>query len=96
MAIYIWSIFNGKCKDARLCDIQRRRWDDIVYKRGLFGSTGAVALSNTGFITWIQIGYNLPITTGSGPNGGYLGAIDEFYVHSRELTQADVTALANP
>lgn len=28
--------------------------------------------------------------------GSYRGAIDEFYIYSRELSQADVTKLANP
>jgi hypothetical protein len=68
----------------------------ILYVNGvLFGSTGVSIFSNTGYITWIQIGYNFACGNNV-PNGGYQGSIDEFYVHSRELTQADITVLANP
>jgi hypothetical protein len=68
-----------------------------LYVNGvLFGSTGTFTDSTTGFITWLQIGYNFASTGGNIPNGAYQGSIDEVYVHSRELTQADITVLANP
>ena len=67
-----------------------------LYVNGtLYGSTGACGSSTSGFLTWLQIGYNFACS-GSVSNGGYYGSVDEVYVHSRELTQADVTALANP
>jgi hypothetical protein len=67
-----------------------------LYVNGvLFGSTGTSTLSNTGWITWLQIGYNFGCS-GNIQNSGYQGSIDEIYVHNRELTQADVSALANP
>lgn len=61
-----------------------------------FGSTGAYSLLATNSITWLQIGYNFVCTSANINNVGYQGSIDEIYVHNRELTQADVTALANP
>jgi hypothetical protein len=67
-----------------------------LYVNGvLFGSTGAYGLCIQGYITWLQIGYNFGCG-GYAPNAGYQGSIDEVYVHSRELTQADITVLANP
>jgi hypothetical protein len=67
-----------------------------LYVNGvLFGSTGTCTLSITGYITWLQIGYNFACV-GNIQNSGYQGSIDEIYVHSRELTQADITVLANP
>jgi hypothetical protein len=62
----------------------------------LFGSTGAYTLLAGGAITWLQIGYNFVCTAGNINNGGFQGSIDEIYVHNRELTQIDVTTLANP
>jgi hypothetical protein len=68
-----------------------------LYVNGvLFGSTGAHSLSASGDITWLQIGYNFPCATGYIPNAAYQGSIDEIYIHNRELTQTDVTTLANP
>ncbi len=67
-----------------------------LYINGIvYGSTGADSFGYPGNITWLQIGYTFPCS-GYLSNVGYQGSIDEFYVHSRELTQADVTALANP
>jgi hypothetical protein len=68
----------------------------IMYINGvLFGSTGPSAFSTSGWITWLQIGTNFPCG-GYIPSGNYQGSVDEMYVHSRELTQADISALANP
>ena len=67
-----------------------------LYVNGvLFGSTGTCTFYGTGWITWLQFGSNFACSANV-PNGGYQGSIDEIYVHSRELTQADITALANP
>ena len=70
-----------------------------LYTNGiLFGSSGSFSCTPSAVIGWVQFGYNfacagfcLPIV-----NVAYQGAIDEVYIHSRELTQADVTTLANP
>jgi hypothetical protein len=68
-----------------------------LYVNGvLFGSTGAFTLCTQTYLTWVQIGYNFANTGGNVPNGGYQGSVDEVYVHSRELTQADINVLANP
>ncbi len=68
-----------------------------LYVNGiLFGSTGAYTLLASGAITWLQIGYNFVCTAANIYNAGYQGSIDEIYIHNRELTQTDVTALANP
>jgi hypothetical protein len=68
-----------------------------LYVNGiLFGSTGACTLLATGAITWLQVGYNFVCTSANIYNAGYQGSIDEIYIHNRELTQTDVTALANP
>jgi hypothetical protein len=67
-----------------------------LYINGIFyGYTGAYSPGYPGYITWLQIGYTFSCS-GYVTNSGYQGSIDEFYVHSRELTQADVTTLANP
>jgi hypothetical protein len=67
-----------------------------LYVNGvLFGSTGSNTFSTTSWISWLQIGYNF-VCSGNIQNNGYQGSIDEVYVHSRELTQADITGLANP
>lgn len=68
-----------------------------LYVNGvLFGSTGAYSLLASGAITWLQVGYNFVCTAGNILNAGYQGSIDEIYIHNRELTQRDVTALATP
>ena len=69
-----------------------------LYVNGiLFGSTGSYTVQNSGVITWLQIGYNFACaSSGSINNGPYRGAIDEIYIHNRELIQTDVTALVNP
>ena len=68
-----------------------------LYIDGLvFGSTGASTLQASGAITWLHVGYNFACTAGNINNAAYQGSIDEIYIHNRELTQSDVTALAHP
>ena len=68
-----------------------------LYVNGiLFGSTGAHSCGASGAIAWLQIGYTFVCSSGYINNAAYQGSIDEIYVHNRELTQTDVTTLANP
>jgi hypothetical protein len=69
-----------------------------LYVNGvLFGATGYYSYGGTSnVITWIQIGYSFSCSTVYITNAAYQGAIDEIYLHNRELTQAEVTAFANP
>jgi hypothetical protein len=69
-----------------------------LYVNGiLFGSTGAYGFGNSGNITWIQIGNSINNCQNVYISGTpYQGLVDEVYVHNRELSQVDVTALANP
>jgi hypothetical protein len=68
-----------------------------LYTNGiLYGSTGGYTSTTSGYISWLQVGFNFAGSGGNVQNGVFQGSIDEFYVHSRELTQSDVTALANP
>ena len=69
-----------------------------LYTNGvLFGSTGSgvAAPPTSGSFAYLNIGFQ---TTCSSINSytSFQGGIDEVYIHNRELTQADVTALANP
>ncbi|CAF3182712.1 unnamed protein product [Rotaria socialis] len=67
-----------------------------LYVNGtLFGSTGSVAFSNSGYITYLQLGYMYSCTSNSITNNGYQGSVDEVYIYSREITQAEVSALAS-
>lgn len=69
----------------------------ILYLNGIrYGSTGAFGPSGASYPSWFQIGYSAVCGGGNVPTGPFQGAVDEVYAHSRELTQADVTALANP
>jgi hypothetical protein len=63
----------------------------------LFGSTGASTSGTGSQMVWLSLGYFFTPCTGIYFTGnGYQGSLDEVYFHSRELTQSDVTALANP
>ncbi|CAF2659490.1 unnamed protein product [Rotaria sp. Silwood2] len=67
-----------------------------LYVNGVYiGHTGSFTFSNSGYITYLQLGFMYTCSSASISNTGYQGLVDEVYVHSRELTQADVTALAN-
>lgn len=68
-----------------------------LYTNGVyFGSTGAYSYGNSGNITWLQLGYMSSCSSAVSMNAGYQGAIDEVYMHSRELTASEVSVLANP
>jgi hypothetical protein len=67
-----------------------------LYVNGTFSGSTGVALFNTSYvITWLQIGTNFVCAASPLPSTAYQGSIDELYVHNRQLTQADVTGLAN-
>jgi hypothetical protein len=68
-----------------------------LYVNGVYyGSPGTFTYSNSGYIMYLQLGYAYPCSGSSITNSGYQGSLDEVYVHSRELSQSEVTALANP
>jgi hypothetical protein len=69
-----------------------------LYVNGiLFGSSGPFVSSASGVISTVIIGYNFGCSCcQSISSAAFQGSVDEVYIHSRELTQADVTALANP
>ena len=63
----------------------------------LIGYTGAAGSGNVyGTIQWLHIGYNFCWNQGYVICGGYQGSVDEIYVYSRELSQSEISALANP
>jgi hypothetical protein len=67
-----------------------------LYVNGIiYGATGSWATLSTTSLAYLFIGYFTPCTIGSS-NVAYYGSIDETYIHNRELTQSDVTTLANP
>jgi hypothetical protein len=68
----------------------------LYYNGNYFGTTGNISytIQTPGFAL-LYIGFGIGCNSAS-VNSAYQGSIDELYVHSRELTQADVTALANP
>ena len=67
-----------------------------LYFNGVyFGATGNVTYLSGTILSTLYIGYSGACSAGN-LNGAYQGSIDEVYVHNRELTQADVTSLANP
>lgn len=62
-----------------------------------FGATGPGTYPMTGTFVYLFIGlYNNVNCNAASLNVPYQGGVDEFYIHSRELTQSDVTGLANP
>ncbi len=61
-----------------------------------FGATGATAYATSLSFAYLFIGYIGINCNIASQNVAYTGSIDELYIHSRELTQADVTGLANP
>ena len=69
-----------------------------LYFNGIyFGTSGVVPFSINSAYAYLFIGYRISCYYSySSVNVGYQGAIDEVYLHNRELTQVDVTALANP
>jgi hypothetical protein len=67
-----------------------------LYTNGiLFGNTGAMTYSTSGTFAYLYISYGASCAIAY-INTPYQGSIDEMYIHNRELTQSDVTSLANP
>ncbi|CAF0982609.1 unnamed protein product [Rotaria sordida] len=63
---------------------------------GYFGQTDSFTFTNSGYITYLQLGFMYTCSSSSSvSNSAYQGSVDEVYVHSRELTQAEVTTLAS-
>ena len=69
-----------------------------LYLNGrLFGATGNVTYQSGGALTTLFIGYYSTCSWASGfVNSVLQGSIYEVYVFNRELTQTDVSGLANP
>ena len=71
-----------------------------LYVNGaLYGQTSAFIHAKPNAPLTVTLGQALnegPCGQGTFVNGNYRGQIDEFGVYSRELSQSDVTALANP
>ncbi|CAF3543909.1 unnamed protein product [Rotaria sp. Silwood1] len=67
-----------------------------LYANGVrFGATGSVSFSASGTFAQLYIGYGLSCYYGS-IDTAYQGSIDELYIYNRELSQTEVTELANP
>ncbi|CAF4250584.1 unnamed protein product, partial [Rotaria magnacalcarata] len=60
-----------------------------------FDSTDSFPFEASGSIIYLQIGFSRWCTSYIIPNADYKGLIDEVYVHSRELTQAEINILVN-
>jgi hypothetical protein len=71
-----------------------------LYVNGvLYGQSSPFVYASSGVPMTITLGQCLSGTSCDHAgilSGYYTGEIDEFYIYSRELVQADVTALANP
>ncbi|CAM4791846.1 unnamed protein product [Rotaria magnacalcarata] len=69
-----------------------------LYVNGnLYSTSGAIAFSASGALATIVIAGNAGLNSCSpGYGGPFTGALDEFYIYSRELTAAQILALANP
>ncbi len=69
-----------------------------LYVNGIyFGATaGPNVYATSGTFANLFIGFSGTNCGGATYNAAYQGSIDEVYIHSRELTQTDVTGLANP
>ena len=62
-----------------------------------YSSSGSFSFSASGLLSQIALGGNLGQNSCSpGYGGTFTGAIDEYYLYSRELTAAEIAALANP
>jgi len=67
-----------------------------LYYNGIYiSATGNMGSAMSATFAYLLIGYSTTCNSAS-INIPYQGSIDELYVHSRELTQSDVTSLANP
>ncbi|CAF1327744.1 unnamed protein product [Adineta steineri] len=70
-----------------------------LYLNGsLIGSTGAMTYSASGALNTVILGSSRAASCGTNSTvaGTFYGYLDEFRLYSRELTAAEVTALANP
>ena len=71
-----------------------------LYVNGvLYGQSSAFVYVPSGVPMTVILGQSLSgnaCARGSVATGNFQGEIDEFYIYSRELSQADITALANP
>jgi D-aminopeptidase len=69
-----------------------------LYTNGTYiGATGGPSgYGGSGTFAYVFLGYSGTGCNGASQNAAYQGSIDEVYIHSRELTQTDVTGLANP
>ncbi|CAF3677119.1 unnamed protein product [Rotaria sp. Silwood1] len=67
-----------------------------LYVNGvLFGTSGSVSFTQSSTLAYLYIGYTLSCS-GNSVTNYYQGYIDELYIYNRELSQSDVTSLANP
>jgi hypothetical protein len=69
---------------------------NLYINGNLIGSTGASTSATANQMVWLYIGYAMTCYSTYFAGVGYQGSIDEVYFHTRELTQTDITALANP
>ncbi|CAF3853439.1 unnamed protein product, partial [Adineta steineri] len=106
----ISSIYSGGSKDVVGPILSTNVWTHVtttfsttnglrLYVNGsLIGSTGAMTSGGSGGINTVTLGNSL--VTGCSANsivaGTFYGYLDEFRLYSRELSAADVIALANP
>lgn len=68
-----------------------------LYTNGIWiGNTGSFTFGASGAISYIQLGYYTSCSSNYISNTAYQGLVDEMYVYSRELTQSEARALANP
>ena len=68
-----------------------------LYTNGtLIGNTGSFTFGASGVISYVQLGYFTSCSSGVITNAAYQGIVDEMYIYSRELTQSEAVALANP
>ena len=103
--LFVWSNSNGPSRMTGPF-ITPNAWTHIsltltvsagytLYVNGYYiGSTGGGNYTTYSNFAYLFLGYYRSCIYAS-VNFAYQGAIDEFYYHNRELTQADVTALYN-
>ena len=61
-----------------------------------YGSTGALPAAIGSHMIWLNLGNAINCYSTYFTNVNYQGAMDEVYLYTRELTQVEITALANP
>jgi hypothetical protein len=60
------------------------------------GPAGTFTTSSSNSFAYLFVGYYSSCSSSVSSGYAYQGSIDELYLHNRELTQADITGLANP